>query len=1002
MTATERTYRKIRKLRLFVACIFSICILEMDAQQIFPVNVEGMLMGPHSLVLSDYGFDRSEDILFIVTLQDPEEEFRLVKFNLTVSNDGQDILMTDPNYNPPPIMLEKDMPMMLNGADLAGYFEAANLISFGGFPAGDLLPEGFNGICLEVIDVERNVPISDQFCTFGFFQLSDPPILNTPICGAIIPADETQNLVFNWIPQHASAVNPPMGIEYEFTLVELLPGQSPYDVFVFSLPLYQTTVLSPTIFYLEDAPLLEPGKLYAWRVQAIDVMGFDLFNNNGYSEICTFSLLDDETEEEDNNANNCESGQCIWTGELSTVPQGNQISIGDMVDIGQFSMELTEVQSLDGQYYQGEGIIYISFLATKLKVFFSDLEINEDMRVFSGTVYNQPTENPELIPPLFDIYNNEPIDADMENISENFSDDVALALEQFYQNEGLTPPHLVSLLSGVPESETVPITVPVGLDNSGDLEGDDIVISITGFKFEATKASLNAVMASKIDELNDWLKFGIKDFCFHNEGLAQGGDSKLELLNDLDIEYLDVEINLDAQNTGDKGTYLEWDCQGFENFYLTGNISFNYNTFQNLSLGPILVQAPLNLATPTLEGIDSTVVSAAAVPYTMTVVDTMPWYDSYKEKRMPLAQNFDHLTDYNDRLLELMGEDHLMRDMYEGSHYQMQGFLLLNESSQKFNNKESMENARKAIPMFEKAIELQGVNALDYVMLSECYLRLNELDEAYRYARLAVQYSPTWDMAYTQVANVYMRSGQTSLAKKWINESLQLQSASYANYNALGFIAFTEAFRSSLHPDESWKIKSYTFDQSVKYDQSGFDSMKELYEQSLNVEPNAKAYYQMGVANAMAGNFAEAESLYLKALGEDATYLGVYKGLFFVYGRQNETDKLNSLLEQMESLSWNTEEPEYNKILSIAKLLSGNQEASTKHLDTALAIDNTDSDLLYEISRIYAIKGNENKALEYFEKAARIEKLTENELQENPDYANLRDLPLTKDLIKKN
>lgn len=553
-------------------CLMVFLVGNLQAQQIFPVHVNGVLIPPHSLTLSDYNFDRAQDIMFFLTLQDPVERNRRVKLRFTVLHNGTEILTTDPNYNPPPITLDKDIPLMIDGNDLAGYLNPNNLVNLAGESTSVLLPEGFNAFCLEVIDLERNVPISDRVCMTGFFELSDPPLLNTPICNEVLPWTETQNIIFNWLPQHLSSINPPLDVQYEFKLVQVLPDQNPYDAFLFSAPIFEQTVFTPSLLYLDDAPLLEPGVMYAWRVRAFDGQGGDLFSNNGYSEVCTFSFLD-ENPVDPNTAYTCSNGLCDWPGNLSQVPLSGGLNIGDELGIGHFRMKLTAIQLAGVDRYQGEGTIYIPFLSSKVKVTFSDIKVNEKHRVYAGQVVTAAPENTALIPPLFAITEPGAI-SDLTNLDAGFPDASALALTDYF-NRTNPPSNLVSLFEGNTEETAEAITVPIGIDQgveSPDFLSSTIVIS--GIKFDARTAELNAVMASRRDENSEWIKFGIKNLCFQPGGLTQAETPKLELLTDNELYSDGLKVRLLGRRDGQENSYLSWSCQGLEQFELKGLVEF--------------------------------------------------------------------------------------------------------------------------------------------------------------------------------------------------------------------------------------------------------------------------------------------------------------------------------------------------------------------------------------------------------------------------------------------
>ena len=55
---------------LFYMMLGCLAAFPLGAQQVFPVSVSASLTPPNSLVLSEYTFDRADDIFFVLTLTD--------------------------------------------------------------------------------------------------------------------------------------------------------------------------------------------------------------------------------------------------------------------------------------------------------------------------------------------------------------------------------------------------------------------------------------------------------------------------------------------------------------------------------------------------------------------------------------------------------------------------------------------------------------------------------------------------------------------------------------------------------------------------------------------------------------------------------------------------------------------------------------------------------------------------------------------------------------------
>ncbi len=166
-----------------------------------------------------------------------------------------------------PIRLEQFNTEFFDGNTIAPYFDAINLVGTNGGIRNIILPEGFNRICIQIMDYEQRVPISNELCLGGNFVTNQVPILQLPNCNAEIKFQETQNILFNWTPMHLGSGNAPPLVEYKFELVELLPSiTNANDAFQYSLNVYSAVISSPSLIYTPSEPLLEQGKIYAWRV----------------------------------------------------------------------------------------------------------------------------------------------------------------------------------------------------------------------------------------------------------------------------------------------------------------------------------------------------------------------------------------------------------------------------------------------------------------------------------------------------------------------------------------------------------------------------------------------------------------------------------------------------------------------------------------------------------------------------------------------------------------
>ncbi|MCC6724874.1 MAG: hypothetical protein IT258_10215, partial [Saprospiraceae bacterium] len=357
------------------------------AQQVYPVSLTGLLIPPHSLDLSVYGTQRAQDLVFTAALTDPIEPFRDTRLKLYIENNGQTLYTTDPNYGFQPLRLNMNQPVMLDGFALQPYLQPEALIGAAGQGQGSVIvPEGLNRICLEVIDLERNVPISRKTCVTGGFFLNEPPILQTPTCFGNVPQTNFQSQTFTWTPLHSGSGNSPAPVEYLFQLVQLQPGIDPNDGFDFSLKIMERTTMSPSLIYGPTDPILQPGQVYAWRVQARNMLKPGLiFRNYGFSAICTFIYGDGfalpggemaaEVAEEDRvPPQGCEVFDTdfgpIYTEDYTPAA----VQEGDTIKVGWFDL-VVQFATSQGNGYRGRGTVKIPMLNAPLMVDFRNLKV---------------------------------------------------------------------------------------------------------------------------------------------------------------------------------------------------------------------------------------------------------------------------------------------------------------------------------------------------------------------------------------------------------------------------------------------------------------------------------------------------------------------------------------------------------------------------------------------------------------------------------------------------
>jgi hypothetical protein len=260
------------------------------------VQISAQLVPPYSGYLPDYADPTAEKLKVILQFNDFIQAQYNIKLRFEIKGNGFTI-STKTFYNPPPITLSPGQPLLLSGADLAPYLNTNNLdfvgINQSQYQQRMALPEGYYSICIKVYDYYNNNPIqiSNEACAQAWFTLSDPPYLNLPFCNTAITPLTPQNILFQWTPVNMASPNSAFNTEYVFELFECRPDSNanPNQVVLSTAPIFSTTTQQTFINYGIAEPPLNLYMKYIWRVRAKDITGRDLFKNNGYSQICTFT-----------------------------------------------------------------------------------------------------------------------------------------------------------------------------------------------------------------------------------------------------------------------------------------------------------------------------------------------------------------------------------------------------------------------------------------------------------------------------------------------------------------------------------------------------------------------------------------------------------------------------------------------------------------------------------------------------------------------------------------
>lgn len=292
-----------RKILTILTFLIQLFMSSLTAQNNYPIYVSPTLMPPYTLKLSDYSAMGSQKLMVTVVVNDLDVANLPVKLRLKMETAGVTI-ENPPTLTTTPIYLDGGSTTLLFGQDLIDNFNINKLLFKGyskkAYRSSGQLPEGFYRFTVEVLHFHTNKVISNQGTISAWIAIGEPPLLQSPRNDGQLGQYIGMPVTFSWL---SSKVGSPMAagnIQYKLEMWEMrTPGVSPYTVAA-SIPVFHEYSTHSTFYSFDPASLmLEPGMKYAWRVTASDAGGLVSFEQDGQSEIRTFTykaLCDSVTE----------------------------------------------------------------------------------------------------------------------------------------------------------------------------------------------------------------------------------------------------------------------------------------------------------------------------------------------------------------------------------------------------------------------------------------------------------------------------------------------------------------------------------------------------------------------------------------------------------------------------------------------------------------------------------------------------------------------------------
>ncbi len=287
--------QKYLKYSKWLLCLIVLSLSFSVRAQTLPVDAFLQLNAPYSIYYADYYSSTSSIIQGTFIFQDFNEPSWNIRLRLVV--ESSDIrISTRENFIPiNPIEVIPGVPVTVEGSDWEEYFRLDNVeisgITREALASSGRLPEGFYRFTVEALDYTTGKVLSKEASAVAWISMGEVPLITYPECGSIIPAQDPQNVLFQWQDRNVS-FSGDYEVNYRFFLYEITdPDVEPLYAFDNgkSLLIYESEPLNQSsLQYDLSMTTLQLGKKYLFRVQIFDPNGEFVFDNDGVSQFCWF------------------------------------------------------------------------------------------------------------------------------------------------------------------------------------------------------------------------------------------------------------------------------------------------------------------------------------------------------------------------------------------------------------------------------------------------------------------------------------------------------------------------------------------------------------------------------------------------------------------------------------------------------------------------------------------------------------------------------------------
>jgi tetratricopeptide (TPR) repeat protein/predicted Ser/Thr protein kinase len=264
--------------------------------------------------------------------------------------------------------------------------------------------------------------------------------------------------------------------------------------------------------------------------------------------------------------------------------------------------------------------------------------------------------------------------------------------------------------------------------------------------------------------------------------------------------------------------------------------------------------------------------------------------------------------------------------------------------------------------------------------LARSYESLNRMEEAEKAYRAAISLRPNYWAGYNRLGAFYMRHGKWEQAAKMFSQVVELVPDSFMGYSNLG---------------------------AVRLQQGRFADAIPPFEHSLEIRKTGDALSNLGTAYFEMRRYADAAKAYEEAVGLSQNEYVLWGNLgdayFWTPERKQQAPQAynRAIALALDILRVNGQDATALSSISLYHAMMGEHTAAIDYLNRALRLEPKRPDLLLNAAVAYQQLGEEDHALDFLERAVAAG-LPPQSLRDLPNFDSLRDKPRFKKLLPQN